>query len=254
LGSLEGNGEALRETTFEVKDDALEVGLVEDRLLLGSAEEESRAAKVVDLASDALGVIVDGGEEGVGEEGVLATGDAEMVFDVGGSLLEVEGFEVVTDGDALVEGFVRRETELVGQVRLAEEDEGDQGSGVHLVVEQEAQLVKEFRWQEVRFIDDEQDVATLACQVVECGAELREETHKAESGFDLQSEEDFTVEGGDAKVRIGEVDDGVQIAVESLSEGTNGGGFAGADIAGDEGCETVLEREGEAALDFTVTA
>ena len=65
LGSLEGDGGALREAAFEVKDDALEVGLVEDGLLLGSAEEESRAAKVVDLASDALGVIVDGGEEGV---------------------------------------------------------------------------------------------------------------------------------------------------------------------------------------------
>jgi hypothetical protein len=44
-----------------------------------------------------------------------------------------------------VEGFVRSEAELVSQVGLAEEDEGDQRSGIHLVVEQEAQLVKEFR-------------------------------------------------------------------------------------------------------------
>jgi hypothetical protein len=240
--------------TFEVEDDPLEVRFVQDLLVLCSAEEECAATEVVDLASDSLGVIVNGSQESVTEDRALASSNAQVVFSIACGFFQVKGFEVKTDGDALVEGFVRRETELVGQVRLAEEDEGDQGSGVHLVVEQEAQLVKEFRWQEVRFIDDEQDVATLACQVVECGAELREETHKAESGFDLQSEEDFTVEGGDAKVRIGEVDDGVQIAVESLSEGTNGGGFAGADIAGDEGCETVLEREGEAALDFTVTA
>ena len=134
-GSLEGNGEGLREAAFEVEDDALEVGLVEDGFLLGSAEEESGAAEVVDLASDALGVIVDGGEEGVGEEGVLATGDAEMVLDVGGGLLEVEGFEVVTDGDALMEGLKGSEAELVGEVRLAKEDEGKQGSGIHIVVE-----------------------------------------------------------------------------------------------------------------------
>ena len=62
---------------------------------------------------------------------------------------------------------------------LAEEDEGDRGSGVYLFVEQEAQLVKGLRWQEVRFIDNEKDVAALASQVVKSGMELGQETHKA---------------------------------------------------------------------------
>jgi hypothetical protein len=144
-GSLEGSKEGLGKAAFEVKDDALEVGLVEDGFLLGSAKEESGAAEVVDLASDALGVIVDGGEEGVGEERFVATGDAEMVLDVGGGLFKVEGIEVVADGDALVEGLKGSEAELVGEVGLAKEDEGKQGSGIHIVVEEETELIEEVR-------------------------------------------------------------------------------------------------------------
>ena len=36
---------------------------------------------------------MDEGQEGVGEKGILTTGDTEMMLDVGGSLLDVEGFE-----------------------------------------------------------------------------------------------------------------------------------------------------------------
>jgi hypothetical protein len=240
--------------TFEVKDDALEIRFVEDLLALGSAEEERAPAEVVDLASDALGMIVDASEEPITKDLSLVTGNAQMVLDVASGLFQVKGFEVETDGDALVKSFVRSETELVSQVRLAKEDESDQGSRVHVIVEQEAQLVKELRRQEVGFIDDEEDVAALAGQVVESGAELGEETHKAESGLNLQGEEDFAIKGGDAEVGVREVDDGIEIAVESLGEGADGGGFAGADVAGDESGETVLEGEGQAALDFTVTA
>jgi hypothetical protein len=244
----------LADLAFEVEDDALEVCFIEDLLALSSAEKERATAEVVDLASDALGVIVDASEESVTKESALASSDAQVVFGITCGFLQVKGFEVEADGDALVEGFVGSETELVGQVRLTEQDEGDQGSGVHLVVEQEAQLVKELRRQEVRLIDDEEDVAALAGQVVEGGAELWKETHKAESRLNLESEKDLTVECGDAKVRIGEIDHGIEVAVKGLSESAHGGRFAGADVAGDECGETVLEGEGQAALDFTVTA
>ena len=247
-------GGALREAAFEVKDDALEVGLVEDGLLLGSTEEESRAAEVVDLASDALGVIVDGGEEGVGEEGVVATGDAEMVFDVGGGLLEVEGFEVVTDGDALVEGLKGSEAELVGEVGLAKEDEGKQGSGIHIIVEQEAELIEEVRGKQVSLVDDEEGEAALAGEVGEGSAELREETGKAEGRISLQGKQDLVVEGGDGEMGVGEVDDGEEIVVEGMGEGAESRRLTGADVAGDESGEALLEGKREAALDFLMTA
>ncbi|MBN1812924.1 MAG: hypothetical protein JXA14_13905 [Anaerolineae bacterium] len=51
--------------TLQIEEDAFEVRLVEDLLLLGGAEEEGGATEVVDLAGDALGVVVDEGEKAV---------------------------------------------------------------------------------------------------------------------------------------------------------------------------------------------
>jgi hypothetical protein len=237
---------------LEVEQNAFEIVLIEDLLLLGSAQEQGIATEVVDLASNALGVVVGTAEEAVAKELALEARDAHVVLDVPGGLFQVKGSEVVADGDALVEGFVGGKAELVGQVGLAEEDEGDQRSRIHLVIEQEAQLVKEFRWQEVRFVDDEQDVAALAGQVVEGGAELREETHKAESGLYLESKENLPIEGRDAQVRVREIDDGVEIMVEGLCKSADGSRFPGADVAGEKGRKALLKGKGQAALDFAV--
>jgi hypothetical protein len=109
--------------TFEVKDDTFEIGLVEDLLTFGGAEEERTATEVIDLAGDALGVVVDGSEERVTKDLALVTGNTQVVLDVACGFFEVKGFEVKADGNALVEGFVRGKTELVSQVRLAEKDQ-----------------------------------------------------------------------------------------------------------------------------------
>jgi hypothetical protein len=102
------------------------------------------------------------------------------------------------------------------------------------------------------FVDDEENETALAGQVVEGGAELRQEAHETEGWFDLESEEDLTVEGRDAQVGIGEVDDGIEIAVEGLSESTDSGGLTSADVAGKEGRKAFLEGESQTALSFAV--
>jgi hypothetical protein len=104
------------------------------------------------------------------------------------------------------------------------------------------------------FVDDEEDVAALASQVVERRTELGEETHEAKGRFYLESEEDFPVEGSDAKVRVGEIDDGIKVVVEGLCEGTEGGRFPSPDVAGDQGRQALLEGKGQAALDLAVPA
>jgi len=245
---------ALADLSFEVEDDTFEVSLVEDLFALRGAQEEGAAADVVDLAGDALGVIVDAADEAVAEELTSIASHVEVVLDVASGLFEVEGAEMIADGDALVERFVRSEAELVGQVGLGEQDEGKWRSGVHLIVEQEAKLVEELRGQEMGFVDDEEDEAALAGEVGEGRAELGEEAGETKGGLDLEGEEDLTVEGGDGEVGIGEVDDGVEVVVEGVGEGTQGGGLAGTDVTGDESGETLLKGESEAALDFAVTA
>jgi hypothetical protein len=175
-----------------------------------------------------------------------------VVLDVSGGLFQVEGSEVVADGDALVEGFVGRKAEFVSQVGLAEEDEGQRGSGIHVVVEQEAELIQEVRGEEMCFVDDEEDVAALAGQVRERSVELREEAEEAEGGLGLELEEDLAVEGDNGEMGVGEVNDGIDIAVEGVGEGTQSSRFSCSDVAGDQGREALLEGKGQAALDFAV--
>lgn len=103
-------------------------------------------------------------------------------------------------------------------------------------------------------VDDEESVAALAGEVGEGSAELREQTGEAESRLGLEGEKDLAVEGGDGEMGVGEVDDGVEVVVERVSEGTEGGGLAGADVAGDESGKALLEGKDETGLDFLVAA
>jgi hypothetical protein len=174
------------------------------------------------------------------------------MLDVTGGLFQVEGFEVIADGDALMEGLVGGEAEFVSQVRLAKQNEGEERSGVYVGVEQEAELVEEVGREEVSLVDDEKKETTLAGQVGEGGAELGQEADEAKSGFDLQGEEDLAVESGDAQVGVRQVGDGVDVVVEGVSKGPKGGGFAGADVTGDEGGQALLKGEDQPALYRTV--
>jgi hypothetical protein len=228
------------DATFEVEEDPLEVGLIEDLFLLGGAEEQSIATEIVDLAGDALGVVVDPADETVAEELALEPSDAQVVLDVPGSLFEVERAEVVTDSDTLVKRFVRGKAEFVGQVRLTEEDEGEGRKRIHLVVEQETELVKEQRGEQVGLVDDEKDGAAFASQVREGGAELGQEMEKVVGGLGLQSKEDLAIESGDGQMGVGEIDEGKEIAVEGVSKGAQSSGLAGTDVAGDESGEAFL--------------
>ena len=111
--------------------------------MLRGTQEKGAAANIVDLAGHALGVIVDATDETVAKDLVLTASDTEVMLDVTGGLFEVERAEVITDSDTLVESLVGSEAQLVGQVRLAEKNEREQGGGIHLVVEQETELVKD---------------------------------------------------------------------------------------------------------------
>ena len=70
----------------------------------------------------------------------------------------------------------------------------------------------------------------------------------------MKGEENFAVEGGDAEVGVGQIDDGVDIAVEGLGKGSGGRRLAGADVAGEQGGGAVLKGKGQAALSLAVAA
>ncbi len=80
-GPLDREGRGLADLAFEVEDNALEIGFVQDVLALGGSENECTATEVVDPASDALGLVVDASQKAIAEDLVLRCGDAEMMFD-----------------------------------------------------------------------------------------------------------------------------------------------------------------------------
>ncbi len=154
--------------SIEIKKDALEVGFVENLLVFGSAKKESGAANIVDKTGNALGVVVKGGDKGVGEKLAVRKGsDPEMVFDVRGGFFEVEGRKGVTDSDALIESLVGGETKFGGQIGLTNQDESEERIGIEIVVEEETKLVKEFRRQQMSLVDDQEGIAIFAGQVLE---------------------------------------------------------------------------------------
>jgi hypothetical protein len=79
-------------------------------------------------------------------------------------------------------------------------------------------------------------------------------TLRLRSGQALEGKQDLGIEGGHPQMGVGQIDESVEVAVEGVGKGAQGGGFAGADVAGDEGRQAFLEGEGQAALDFAVTA
>jgi hypothetical protein len=133
--------------------------------VFGSTDEKGTATKIVDFASDAFGMVKDARDKGIAKNLSLTVGNAEMVLDIGGGFLEVEGRKVIANADALVEGFIGSKAEFVGEVGLTEQDEGERGSGIHIVVEQEAKLVKEFRRQQMSFVNDEKNETAFASEV-----------------------------------------------------------------------------------------
>ena len=67
---------------FEIQDDTFEIHLVENLLVLESAEQQSATTEIVDAAGHALGVIVDAADEAVAEEGALEARHPQMMLDV----------------------------------------------------------------------------------------------------------------------------------------------------------------------------
>jgi hypothetical protein len=208
---------------IEVKEDAFKVGFIENLFVFGKTEEEGGAADVVDEPGDAFGLFVKSGEESIGEELVLAGGEAELVFDVSESFLKVERGEGVADGNALVEGLVGGEAEFGVEVGLANEDEGEERIGIEIVVKEKTELVEDIGGEEMGFIDDEEGEAVFAGEGVEGIAELGEEAGESVGGFKLKREEDLGVEGGDVEVGVGEIDEGVEGLVEGMDESAQGG-------------------------------
>src|SRR6266516_2235054 len=79
-------------------------GFVDDLLVCGEGGDKGGDGEVVDGAGFAAAGVMDQGEGVVGEQGVGASGDLQVVADVAGGLLAGHAVHLEADRDALVEG------------------------------------------------------------------------------------------------------------------------------------------------------
>ena len=73
----------------QFQDGSFGIGLVQDLLAVSEADEQAIEADAVELAGHAVAELMGGGDEAVGEGAGVDPGDAQVVFDVGGGLLQV---------------------------------------------------------------------------------------------------------------------------------------------------------------------
>jgi len=243
-------GERGSRNAIQFQDSPFGVILVQDCLALGEADEQAIETDAVELAGDAVAELVGGGDEGVGEGAAVEADDAQVVFDVGGGFLQVEGLDVVADVDTLVEGFEALELEEVAQVGLAEEDEGEGGGGIHVGIEPETEFVEQAVAEEVGLVDDDDGLRAVLGEVGQGSTEALAEAAGVEGRADVEGGEEVGEEGLDGEVGVGQIGGEEEGGIEGVDEGAHGGGLAGTDVAGDEGGEVVVEGEGEAGLDL----
>ena len=72
----------------------------------------------------------------VGEQGVGAAGDFAVMADVVGGVGAAHPGDAVADRDALIQRGEHTEPEPLAQAGLADQDDRERGSGVHVVVGQ----------------------------------------------------------------------------------------------------------------------
>jgi hypothetical protein len=110
-------------------------------VLLDHASHERGGADLVDAARQDFGVVEDAAEGIVGKQGFAqVAGHVDAVADVGDDFGQTERAEMVTDAEALVEGFIHRQLQRTAQLEMSDEQEHGQGLAVHLVAADQAQL------------------------------------------------------------------------------------------------------------------
>ena len=127
----------------DVSDGFANSAFVEDPFLVEHTGQEGGGTKEINLTGHTLGIVEDAAEGVVAEErAALETGNLDVVLNVGNAVLQVEGLEMVTDGQPLVEGLVTGQAQGVAQDGLADQEQGGQGMAVHLVRQEQAELFK----------------------------------------------------------------------------------------------------------------
>ncbi len=93
------------------------------------------------------------------KELVGATGECEMVAEIGGGVAEVHGRDVEAGGNPLVQGGEDAEAELADQGGLTQEDACEGTAAIHVGVGEQAEFLELGSREQVCFVDHDDDAA-----------------------------------------------------------------------------------------------
>ncbi len=100
--------------------------------VLGGRMLQAGSGQAVDGAGDALGGLKDG-QDCIGvEQGLGAAGQFEVVLEVAAGLVAVQANELAPEFHALGQGLQAALADVAGEVGVAAEQQGEDGSGVQI--------------------------------------------------------------------------------------------------------------------------
>ena len=120
--------------------------------------------------------------EGVHGEDVLGGPDArEASADVVGGVVGEEAAEGEAVMDAGVEGTISSELEPVFEIGQPDEDEGEQGLLIPLVIEENVQVIERVLMEEMGLVEEEDGADALFGEILDVGADGEERTAAVEA-------------------------------------------------------------------------
>ena len=228
-------------------------GFVDEVFAGGAGGDERGDRQPVHAARFAAAGLVDQRDGVVGEQGVGAAGELDVVVDVVGGFLAGHAGHVAAHGDALFERGQGAELHLGGQGGLAQHDGGERGFGVELVVGQQPQCLQGLVAEQVPLIDTH-DGHPSAFGVF--GGQrvtgLGHQRGVVEAGFAAQRGDHVVIDAPRADGGVGDVDEVVAGGFGAVDRGAGGDGLADPDLAGDDGDAAAGDAVGDAGCGLGV--
>ena len=169
-----------------------------------TARNKSGGANAVNLARDTAGILKNAFESIITKRGSgEKTGNVEMVVNIFNGIGEVEGWNLVSIGEALAKSLMDGKMKGLVQNRRTHQEQGPQRPAVHVGGKQEAKLLKSRKGKKVGLINNEQGETlfganefikgrTNACHhfrlgkegfIAECKEDISKEAAHAEGGI-----------------------------------------------------------------------
>ena len=204
--------------------------------------------EVVDASHDALGALPKGLHRGLGEKRPVEPGDLEPMLEVELRGVAIEAAQRVADGEPLRQGLEVDPLEGLPQAVLTREEDGQGGVVVPIEIRQDGQEGEDVGAQSLGLVEDEEDAeVALVGEATDLLLDGAQRQGAGVGRLEAELEADLATEVAGIDGGVVEIDGAYLLGVELVAQTSQGGGFAAAELAGQE-AETAVLDEGTQTL------